>query len=67
MGLGYDPFKIPLSDIASKEKPTIHTVIPITTIQVVCGIIQSRTITMAATGDIDDHLEYGDPLNSGRP
>ncbi len=60
------PLMIPLSNIDTKGKPITHTAIPITTIQVVHGIIQSRTITMAATGDIDDHLEDGDPLNSGR-
>ena len=60
------PLMIPLSSIATKGKPLTHTVIPITTIQVVPGIIQIRTITTVATGDIDDHLEDGDPLNSGR-
>ena len=62
------PLMIPLSGIATKGKPITHTVIPITTIQVVHGIIQSRTITMVATGDIDDHAgrwrssEFGSPL-----
>ena len=50
---------IPLSNIATKGKPTTHTAIPITTILVIYGIIQIRTITMVATGDIDDYLEAG--------